>query len=72
MKLALQLYNITTLLMSVHWYLMIAFINPMLSDDHNKDIAVLQSWALAVFSVRKVVFNTKVPSSENSLLLGKD
>ena len=31
-----------------------------------------QSWALAVFSVRKVVFNTRaVPSSENCLLLGK-
>ena len=33
-----------------------------------------ESWALAVFSVKKVVFNIQpqVPSSENSLLLGKD
>ena len=32
-----------------------------------------QSWALAVFSIRKFVFNTKpqVPSSENGLLLGR-
>ena len=33
-----------------------------------------QSWALAVYSVKKVVFKTKaqVPSSESSLILGKD
>ena len=37
-------------------------------------VQYMQGWALAVFSVREVVFNTepKVLSSENSLLLGKD
>ena len=54
------------------------------SDPQNMSISAIaficgvfnenQSWALAVFSAKKVVFNAKaqVPNSENGLLLGKD
>ena len=44
------------------------------SENNQPPGSVTQSWALAVPLIKKIVFNSKaqVPSSENSLLLGKD